>query len=202
MVDATDPARPRARTLPVAPLGRGAFDKPHYGAVRPADGRLLLPVQGRVLLELDPVSGEATAHPMRADTHQHGVALSPDGGTLYVVGTGPAGGASAGPRLTAIDLATLAESHVPLARPHERLALSPDGRHAYLAGGLQLRRRRLGRPHRGRPRRAVRSPRCPCPLGPWTCSCSPPRRPRRRPAGSAPPRWPWRPFPTRRAIAR
>ena len=138
VVDASDPARPRARTLPVAPLGRGAFDKPHYGAVRPADGRLLLPVQGRVLLELDPASGETSAHPMRADTHQHGVALSPDGGTLYVVGTGPAGGATAGPRLTAIDLATMTEAHVPLARPHERLALSPDGRHAYLAGGYSF----------------------------------------------------------------
>jgi DNA-binding beta-propeller fold protein YncE len=138
VVDATDPARPRVRVLPAAPLGRGAFDKPHYGAVRPADGRLLLPVQGRVLLELDPVSGVATAHPMRADTHQHGVALSADGGTLYVVGAGPAGGAGGGPRLTAIDLATMTEADVPLARPHERLAISPDGRYAFLAGGYSF----------------------------------------------------------------
>ncbi len=138
VVDASDPAQPRARTLPVAPLGRGAFDKLHYGAVRPADGRLLLPVQGRVLLELDPASGDSRAHPMRAGTHQHGVALSPDGGTLYVVGTGQAGGVSGAPRLTAIDLATLDETHIPLARPHERLALSPDGRQAYLAGGFSF----------------------------------------------------------------
>ena len=61
VVDASDPAQPRARTLPVAPLGRGAFDKLHYGAVRPADGRLLLPVQGRVLLELDPAPGSQGA---------------------------------------------------------------------------------------------------------------------------------------------
>jgi DNA-binding beta-propeller fold protein YncE len=138
VVDAADPARPRARTVPVAPLGRGAFDKLHYGALRPSDGRLLLPLQGRVLVELDPASGDAAAHPMHADTHQHGVALSADGGTLYVVGTGPAGGATGGPRLTAIDLAAMAETHVPLARPHERLALSSDGRLAFLAGGYSF----------------------------------------------------------------
>jgi hypothetical protein len=138
VVDASDPAQPRARTLAAAPLGRGAFDKLHYGALRPSDGRLLLPVQGRVLLELDPASGDSRAHPMRAGTHQHGVALSPDGGTLYVVGTGPAGTVHGGPRLTAIDLATHSETHIPLARPHERLALSPDGGRAFLAGGFSF----------------------------------------------------------------
>jgi hypothetical protein len=91
-----------------------------------------------VLVELDPASGEAIDHRLRADTHQHGVTLSPDRSTLYVVGTGPAGGVTGAPRLTAVDLATMAETHIPLSRPHEKLAISADGRYAYLGGGFSF----------------------------------------------------------------
>jgi hypothetical protein len=133
-VTAVDPATRKTRTLPVAPLGRGAFDKPHYAALRP-NGHLLLPIQGRSLADLDPVSGDLVTTPMSADTHQHDVALSPDGRRLLIVGTGPAGGAHGAARLSMLDLDTLAEESIALARPHERVAISPDGRWAYLTGG-------------------------------------------------------------------
>jgi DNA-binding beta-propeller fold protein YncE len=125
------------RTLPVEPLGNtgwGSWDKPHYAALR-ADGHLLLPIQGRVLVDLDPISGKSVALPLKANTHQHGVALTPDGRRLLIVGTGPAGDAQGPPRLTVLDLATMAEDDIPLSRPHEQVALSPDGRMAYVTGG-------------------------------------------------------------------
>ena len=127
-----------ARTLPVQPPGNegwSSWDKPHYAVVR-ADGRLLLPFQGETLVDLDPASGEARALPMQARTHQHGVALAPDGRRLLIVGTGPAGGARGEPRLTILDLETQDEDHIPLQRPHEQVALSPDGDVAYLTGGF------------------------------------------------------------------
>lgn len=137
-VTVVEPESGATRTVVVAPLGRGAFDKPHYAAVR-ADGHLLLPFQGRALVDLDPTSGTLAIAPLTADTHQHGVALTPDGQWLLIVGTGPAGGARSGPSLTIVDAATLAERTVlPLARPHERIAVSPDGRTVYLAGGYLL----------------------------------------------------------------
>jgi len=126
-----------ARPLAAMPLGRGAFDKPHYAALR-GDGALLLPYQGRALQILDPVSGTETTMPLSAQTHQHGVALTPDEGRLLIVGTGPAGGASGGPSLTILDLDTGAEEIVPLARPHEQVAVSRDGRRAFLTGGYLL----------------------------------------------------------------
>ena len=46
------------------------------------------PFQGRVLVDLDPMSGESVALPLKANTHQHGVALAPDGRRLLIVGTG------------------------------------------------------------------------------------------------------------------
>jgi hypothetical protein len=126
-----------ARTLAVTPFGRGAYDRPHYAALGP-DGRLLLPVQGRGLVVLDPTTGASELLPLGADTHQHGVALAPDHRTLLVAGTGPAGGARGGPSLTLYDLTARTESVRSLARPHERVAISPDGRSAYLTGGYTL----------------------------------------------------------------
>ena len=136
-VTAVDAATYSTRTLPVEPLGNGgwgSWDKPHYAALR-ADGHLLLPIQGRVLVDLDPVSGKTVALPLQANTHQHGVALTPDGRHLLIVGTGPAGDAQGPPRLTVLDLATMVEESIPLSRPHEQVALSPDGQLAYVTGG-------------------------------------------------------------------
>ena len=125
------------RQLPAMPLGRGAFDKPHYAAQR-ADGALLLPYQGRALQILDPATGSETIVPLSAQTHQHGVALTPDQRTLLIVGTGPAGGVSGGPSLTILTLATGAEEIVPLTRAHELVVVTNDGRRAYLTGGNLL----------------------------------------------------------------
>lgn len=133
-VTAVDTANLNTRTIGVAPLGKAAFDKPHYAAQRP-DGRLLMPVQGRVLMDLDPASGQFTTLPLTANTHQHGVALGPDGQTLLIVGTGAAGSVSGGPSLSIVNLATGDEKVVPLSRPHEWVAVRPDGREAYLTGG-------------------------------------------------------------------
>ena len=124
------------RTVEVAPLGRGAFDKPHYGVVK--DGELLLPFQGRTLLAYDLETGATRQVPLTANTHQHGVALSPDGATLAIVGSGPAGEATGGPSLTLLTLADGTERIIPLARPHELVAFSPDGTEAYLTGGYLL----------------------------------------------------------------
>ena len=136
-VTVVDPATGQTRNLTVAPLGRGAFDKPHYAALG-AGGRLLLPVQGRVLVTLDPATGEATTSPLTATTHQHGVAMTPTGAHLLIVGAGPAGGAGGGPSLTVVEMTTLTEHILPLTRPHEQIMVSPDGRHAYLTGGYPL----------------------------------------------------------------
>jgi YVTN family beta-propeller protein len=136
-VTVVDTATFAARTLEVAPFGNGgwgSWDKPHYAALR-SDGRLLLPFQGRVLVILDPATGNVSEQPLGANTHQHGIALTPDERHLVIIGTGPAGPATAAPRLTLLDLATLAEDEIALNRPHERVALSPDGRFAYLTGG-------------------------------------------------------------------
>lgn len=132
-VTAVDAADLTTRTLPAAPLGTAGFDKPHYGALLPS-GRLLLPYQGRVLLELDPATGQSTTRPLSADTHQHGVALTDDG-RLLIVGVGPAGSAVGPPSLTVLDLASGDERLLPLARLHEAVAIAPDGRAAYLSGG-------------------------------------------------------------------
>jgi hypothetical protein len=123
--------------LPAMPIGRRAFDKPHYAALR-SDGALLLPYQGRALQILDPSSGDERTMPLSAQTHQHGIALTPGEGQALIVGTGPAGGVSGGPSLTILDLTTGHEEIVPLARPHERIAVSRDGKRAYLTGGYLL----------------------------------------------------------------
>jgi DNA-binding beta-propeller fold protein YncE len=126
-----------ARTIPAMPLGRGVFDKPHYAALR-SDGALLLPYQGRALQILDPGTGAETILPLSAQTHQHGIALTAGESTALIVGTGPAGEVSGGPSLTSLDLTTGAETIVPLTRPHELVAVSRDGRRAFLTGGYLL----------------------------------------------------------------
>jgi hypothetical protein len=50
-------------------------------------------------------------------------------------GTGPAGAAQEQPRLTVLDLATMDEESIPMSRPHEQVALSPNGQLAYVTGG-------------------------------------------------------------------
>ncbi|MBP1966358.1 YncE family protein [Paenibacillus aceris] len=134
-VTAVDPVQFKARTLEAAPFGKGGFEKPHYAAVR-ADGRLLLPYQGRGLVVLDPVSGKYETKPLRGNTHQEGVTLTPDGKQLLVIGIGAAGSATGKPNLTVLDVQTYAEKIIPLARMHQMVATSADGRYAYLTGGV------------------------------------------------------------------
>ncbi|WP_406513800.1 hypothetical protein OG851_38855 [Streptomyces sp. NBC_00161] len=123
-----------ARRLVVAPYGEqglGSWLKPHYAVVRPSDGRLLLPFEGERLAVLDPGTGRVAVEPMTADIHQHGAALAPDG-TLLVVGAAEDQ-----------DTASLTvrspggtERTVPLDGPHEDVAVTADGRTAYVTGGF------------------------------------------------------------------
>lgn len=130
-----------ARRIEVAPFGTegglASFEKPHY-AVLDDDGSLLLPYQGRVLVRLDPATGTATSVPSAADSHQHGVARTPDG-RVVVVGNGPFGNAAGGPNVTVLDPATGAEQVAPLTRRHETATTWTDpatgGLSAVLAGG-------------------------------------------------------------------
>lgn len=130
-VTAVRVASRRARFLPVAPLGRGAFDKLNYGAIDPA-GRVLLPINGRVLAVLDPASGRVRTRPMRSRVHQAGVVLSRN--RLLTVGA-EALEPDTGPSLSVYDLARGSERVLPLRRPHEAIAAAPNGRVAYLTGG-------------------------------------------------------------------
>ncbi|MFD8321050.1 hypothetical protein [Kitasatospora purpeofusca] len=134
-----DTATWAARRTEVAPYGTegglGSWLKPHYAAVRPSDGALLLPFEGERLAVVDPSTGRVTVEPMTADTHQHGVTAAPDG-TLYIVGTGPIDPATdAGPSLT-VRAPDGSERLVPLDGPHETVTLSPDARTAYVSGGF------------------------------------------------------------------
>ncbi|MER5495121.1 hypothetical protein [Streptomyces sp. NPDC002490] len=126
-----------ARRFEVAPYGTegglGSWLKPHYAVVR-GDGRLLLPFEGERLAVLDPRTGRVGVERMTADTHQHGAALTADG-TLLVVGTGPIGEATGGASLT-VRAPDGAERIVPLDGPHEDVAVSADGRTAYVTGGF------------------------------------------------------------------
>lgn len=134
-VSVVDPVKRTARRIEVAPIGRSAFDKPHYAALLP-DGRLLMPFAGKRLVFLDPHSGSSVTRPLSADTHQHGIALSPDDKQALIVGTGAYGTARNGPSLTIYDLHSGKERILPLTRAHEHVAVSRNGRHAYLSGGF------------------------------------------------------------------
>ncbi|MCX5200402.1 hypothetical protein OG897_02845 [Streptomyces sp. NBC_00237] len=132
----TDTLKPRR--LEVAPYGTegglGSWLKPHYAAVRPTDGKLLLPFEGERLAVLDPRTGRVTVEPMTANTHQHGTTVTPDG-TLFVVGTGPIGGDDKEASLT-IRRPDGTERVIPLDGAHEAVAVSRDGRTAYVTGGF------------------------------------------------------------------
>ncbi len=123
-----------SRVFEVAPLGYGGFAKPHYAAIN-AEGYLLLPIQGRTLLQLNPKTGAQTQIPLSAQTHQHGVVLSRDAATLLVVGTGPAGEVNGAAVLSRINLRDGRETHLPLNAEHEQIVLSGDDKTAYLTGG-------------------------------------------------------------------
>ncbi|MFE3092484.1 YncE family protein [Streptomyces sp. NPDC059248] len=136
-VTAIDAGTLEPRRFEVAPYGTegglGSWLKPHYAVVR-EDGRLLLPFEGERLAVLDPRTGRVAVEPMTADTHQHGAALTPDG-TLLAVGTGPIGAADGEASLT-IRTKDGRERIVPLDGPHEDVAVSDDGRTAYVTGGF------------------------------------------------------------------
>ena len=128
-----------ARRIEVAPYGTegglGSWLKPHYTAVRPWDGALLLPFEGERLAVVDPGTGRVRIEDMTANTHQHGITAGADG-TLYVVGTGPIDPSEDdGPSLT-VRSPDGDERVVPLDGPHETVALSADGRTAYVSGGF------------------------------------------------------------------
>ncbi|GGR18116.1 lipoprotein [Streptomyces cinereoruber] len=130
---------PEARRVEVAPYGTegglGSWLKPHYAAVRPSDGRLLLPFEGERLAVVDPRTGRTEIEPMTANTHQHGVAVTADG-TLLAVGTGPVDpDEDRGPSLT-VRAPDGKERVYPLEGPHEDVAVSRDGRTAYVTGGF------------------------------------------------------------------
>ncbi|MFJ9640958.1 hypothetical protein [Streptomyces sp. NPDC101178] len=137
-VTAVDARTLKTRRMEVAPYGTegglGSWLKPHYAVVRPQDGTLLLPFEGERLAVLDPRTGEVAIERMTADTHQHGAALAPDG-TLLVVGTGPIGSDDEDPSLT-VRAPDGTERIVPLEGPHEDVAVSADGRTAYVTGGF------------------------------------------------------------------
>lgn len=127
------------RRIEVAPYGTrgglGSWLKPHYAAVRPADGMLLLPFEGERLAVVDPRTGRTTVEELTADTHQHGVTVTADG-RLLVVGTGAVEpGTGKGPSLT-VRSPDGAERVYPLDGPHEDVAVSRNGRTAYVTGGF------------------------------------------------------------------
>ena len=126
-------------THEVAPFGAegglASWEKLHYGAVAD-DGTILLPVQGLTVVRLDPVTGERTAITSEANSHSHGAALA--GSTLLTVGTGAFGNADGGSNLSILDTTSGAERIVPLAVPHETVAVwrADDGTEfAAVAGG-------------------------------------------------------------------
>ncbi|MFE2050535.1 YncE family protein [Streptomyces sp. NPDC059459] len=128
-----------ARRVEVAPYGTegglGSWLKPHYTAVRPSDGALLLPFEGERLAVVDPRTGSVRIEGMTANTHQHGVAVGDDG-TVYVVGTGPIDPSEDdGPSLT-VRRPDGHERVIPLDGPHETVVPTADGRTAYVSGGF------------------------------------------------------------------
>lgn len=140
-VHVVDTATSRARRIEVAPFGTegglGSWEKPHYAALA-ADGDLLMPYQGLTLVSLDPDSGTFTTSPLTANSHQHGVAVAPDG-RVVAAGNGAFGTATGGPNVTIFDPATSAEVVVPLDRRHETVTTWTDpatgALQAVLSGG-------------------------------------------------------------------
>lgn len=128
-----------ATTHEVAPFGTegglASWEKPHYGAVD-ADGTILLPYQGQVVVRLDPRTGETSTMPSAANSHAHGTALA--GKRLLTVGTGAFGNADGVPNLSILPLDGGKEGIVPLDVPHETVALwrdSEGAEYAAIAGG-------------------------------------------------------------------
>ncbi|MHA7134109.1 YncE family protein [Oerskovia turbata] len=140
-VHVVDTATFEARRIDVAPFGTegglGSWEKPHYAALAP-DGDLLLPYQGLMLVALDPDDGTWTSTPLTANSHQHGVALTPDG-RVVAIGNGAFGTATGDPNLTILDPATGAEAVIPLDRRHETVTTWADpatgALQAVLSGG-------------------------------------------------------------------
>ncbi|WP_306322947.1 MULTISPECIES: YncE family protein [unclassified Streptomyces] len=138
-VTALDTRDGDTRRIEVAPYGTegglGSWLKPHYAAVRPSDGKLLFPFEGEKLVVVDPDTGRSSVQRMTANTHQHGVTVTPDG-TLLAVGTGPIDPSrDEGPSLT-VRAPDGKEKVIPLDGPHEAVAVSDDGRTAYVTGGF------------------------------------------------------------------
>ncbi|MEU8528601.1 MULTISPECIES: hypothetical protein [Streptomyces] len=127
------------RRIEVAPYGTegglGSWLKPHYTAVRPSDGKLLLPFEGERLAVVDPRTGRTQIERMTADTHQHGAALAPDG-SLLVVGTGPIDPSEDKGASLTVRAPDGKERVYELDGPHEDVAVSADGRTAYVTGGF------------------------------------------------------------------
>lgn len=125
----------KRRTIPLKPLGEGAFDKPHYLAMSPDGATLYLPFQGRALVTIDSSALTVTSHPLAINAHQHGIAISADGRRLYLANNVFGGAGS----LSEVDTTTLQElRRIPVGKDHEQVALSADGRRAYLTGGFAL----------------------------------------------------------------
>ncbi|WP_416447150.1 hypothetical protein AB3K78_07625 [Leucobacter sp. HNU] len=134
-----------ARTLEaqehrIAPFGTegglASWEKPHYGAVD-ADGTILLPVQGKTVVRLDPRTGRTeNALQSRANSHAHGTVRSDR--LLVTVGTGAFGNATGEPNLSVLDLDSGVERIAPLPVPHETVAVWRDAEGedwAAVAGG-------------------------------------------------------------------
>lgn len=124
------------REITVAPLGRGAWDKPHYLVPGKDYSRLYLPFQGKALVEIDAHTLAPKTHPFKINLHQHGMVFSPDGTKIYIANSDLSGGPGS---LSVIDASKMVETtRIDLGRNHEQVALSPDGRKAYLTGGFLI----------------------------------------------------------------
>ncbi|MEO8510719.1 MAG: hypothetical protein ABI534_05700 [Chloroflexota bacterium] len=137
-ITVVDTATFEARTLAAAPLGsEGGFaswSKPHY-AVLSGDRTLLMAYKGVILFEVNPRSGATVQTPLRSGTHSQGVELTPDGTRLLVVGDGPDDTSLAPPSLEIVDLPAGSSRVVPLDGSHNDVAVSADGRYAFVTGG-------------------------------------------------------------------
>ncbi len=133
VIDAASLAK--RRTISLKPLGEGAFDKPHYLAMSPDGATLYLPFQGRALVTIDTATFGVTAHPLAIGAHQHGIAISADGGRLYLANNVFGGEGS----LSEVEARTFRElRRIPLGKDHEQAVLSTDGRRVFLTGGFAL----------------------------------------------------------------